>query len=56
VKKAIRIVSNLGIEEEIRGLAETYVLQALESLESYPDSPPKKALQTSADFIIRRRL
>lgn len=56
LKKAIRIISNLGIEEEIRGLAETYVLQALESLEAYPDSAPKKALQTSADFIIRRRL
>lgn len=56
LKKAIRIISNLGIEEEIRGLAETYVLQALESLEAYPDSAPKNALQTSADFIIRRRL
>jgi geranylgeranyl diphosphate synthase, type I len=56
LKKAIRIISNLGIEEEIRGLAETYVLQALESLEAYPDSAPKKALQTSAEFIIRRRL
>ena len=55
LKEAIRIISNLGIEEEIRGLAETYALQALESLEAYPDSAPKKALQTSADFIIRRR-
>jgi geranylgeranyl diphosphate synthase, type I len=54
LKEAIRIISNLGIEEEIRGLAETYMLQALESLEAYPDSAPKKALQTSADFIIRR--
>jgi geranylgeranyl diphosphate synthase type I len=56
LKEAIRIMSNLGIEEEIRGLAETYALQALESMEAYPDSAPKKALQTSADFIIRRRL
>jgi geranylgeranyl diphosphate synthase type I len=55
LKEAIRIISNLGIDEEIRGLAETYSLQALESLEAYPDSVPKKALQTSADFIIRRR-
>jgi geranylgeranyl diphosphate synthase, type I len=55
LKEAIRIMSNLGIEEEIRGLAETYALQALESLEAYPDSVPKRALQTSADFIIRRR-
>ena len=56
LKEAIKIMSNLGIEEEIRGLAETYALQGLESLEAYPDSAPKKALQTSADFIIRRRL
>jgi geranylgeranyl diphosphate synthase type I len=56
LKKAIRIISNLGIEKEIRSLAETYVLRALESLKAYPDSGPKKALQTSADFIIRRRL
>ena len=31
-------------------------VRALESLEAYPDSDQKNALQTSADFIIQRRL
>jgi geranylgeranyl diphosphate synthase type I len=56
LKEATRIISNLGIEGEIRSLAESYVRQALESLEAYPDSDQKNALQTSADFIIQRRL
>jgi geranylgeranyl diphosphate synthase, type I len=56
LKEATRIISNLGIEGEIRSLAESYVRQALESLEVYPDSDQKNALQTSADFIIQRRL
>jgi geranylgeranyl diphosphate synthase, type I len=56
LREATRIISNLGIEGEIRSLAESYVRQALESLEAYPDSDQKNALQTSADFIIQRRL
>ena len=56
LKEATMIISNLGIEGEIRSLAESYVRQALESLEVYPDSDQKNALQTSADFIIQRRL
>jgi geranylgeranyl diphosphate synthase, type I len=56
LREATRIISNLGIEGEIRSLAESYVRQALESLEAYPDSNQKNALQTSADFIIQRRL
>jgi geranylgeranyl diphosphate synthase type I len=56
LREATRIISNLGIEGEIRSLAESYVRQALESLEAYPDSDQKIALQTSADFIIQRRL
>ena len=56
LREATRIISNLGIEGEIRSLEESYVRQALESLEAYPDSDQKNALQTSADFIIQRRL
>jgi geranylgeranyl diphosphate synthase type I len=56
LREATRIISNLGIEGEIRSLAESYVRQALESLKAYPDSNQKNALQTSADFIIQRRL
>jgi geranylgeranyl diphosphate synthase type I len=56
LKEALRIISNLGIEEEIRTLAESYISHAMKSLETYSDSEPKRALQTSADFIARRSL
>lgn len=56
LKDAIRIVSSLGIEEEIRTLAESYISRALRSLDGYRDSEPKKALQTSANFIAQRSL
>lgn len=56
LKEAVRVISGLRIEEEIRNLAESYIHHALQSLEVYPDSEPKSALQTSADFIVRRSL
>ncbi len=56
LEEAISIISDLGIEEEIRTLAESYISQALKTLDVYDDSEPKKALQTTADFIARRSL
>jgi geranylgeranyl diphosphate synthase type I len=56
LEEAIRIISDLGIEEEIRTLAESYISQASKTLDVYDDSEPKKALQTTADFIARRSL
>jgi geranylgeranyl diphosphate synthase, type I len=56
LKEALGIISGLGIEEEIRTLAESYISHALKSLDAYGDSEPKKALQTSADFIAKRSL
>ena len=56
LEEALRIISGLRIEKEIRDLAESYIYRALQSLEVYADSEPKSALQTSADFILRRSL
>ena len=56
LKEAVRVISGLRIEKEIRNLAESYIHCALQSLEVYADSEPKSALQTSADFIARRSL
>jgi geranylgeranyl diphosphate synthase type I len=56
LEEAISIISDLGIEEETRTLAESYISQALKTLDVYDDSEPKKALQTTADFIARRSL
>lgn len=56
LEEALRIISRLRIEKEIRDLAESYICRALQSLEVYADSEPKSALQTSAEFILRRSL
>ena len=56
LKDAIKIVSGLGIEQDIRTLAEAYISRALQSIDGYSESEPKKALQTSADFIAQRSL
>ena len=56
LKDAIKIVSGLGIEQDIRTLAEAYILRALRSIDAYIESEPKKALQTAADFIAQRSL
>jgi geranylgeranyl diphosphate synthase, type I len=56
LKDAIKIVSGLGIEQDIRTLAEAYISRALRSIGGYRESEPKKALQTSADFIAQRSL
>ena len=56
LKDAIKIVSGLGIEQDIRTLAESYISRALRSIDGYIESESKKALQTSADFIAQRSL
>jgi geranylgeranyl diphosphate synthase, type I len=56
LKDAIKIVSGLGIEQDIRTLAAAYISRALRSIDGYIESEPKKALQTSADFIAQRSL
>jgi geranylgeranyl diphosphate synthase type I len=56
LKDAIKIVSGLGIEQDIRTLAEAYISRALRSIDAYIESEPKRALQTSADFIAQRSL
>ncbi len=56
LKEVIRAISGLKIEEEIRNLAESYIDQALHSLEAYADSDSKNALKTAAEFIVRRSL
>lgn len=56
LKDAIKIVSGLGIEQDIRTLAESYISRALRSIDGYIESESKKALQTSADFIVQRSL
>lgn len=56
LKEAVRIISDIGIEQDVRNLAKKYMLDALASIEPYHDSYAKRALQFSADFVVGRSL
>jgi geranylgeranyl pyrophosphate synthase len=56
LKEAVRIISDIGIEQDVRNLAKKYMLDALASIETYHDSYAKRALQFSADFVVGRSL
>jgi geranylgeranyl diphosphate synthase, type I len=56
LKEAVRIISDIGIDQDVRNLARKYMLDALASIESYGDSYSKRSLQFSADFVVGRSL
>jgi geranylgeranyl diphosphate synthase type I len=56
IKEAVRIISEIGIENDVREAAKRYMFLGLKAIESYPDSDPKRSLQFSADFVVGRSL
>jgi geranylgeranyl diphosphate synthase type I len=56
LREVVRIISDIGIEQDVRNLAKKYMLDALASIESCDDSYAKRALQFSADFVVGRSL
>ncbi len=56
IKEAVKVVSDTGIDEEVRNTARRHMQKALESIEEYGDSDARRALVFSADFIVGRSL
>jgi geranylgeranyl diphosphate synthase type I len=56
LKEAVSTVSKIGIDKEIRMAARTHIEKAVQSLADYADSRPKRALESSAFFIVERSL
>ena len=56
LKEAVRTISSLGIDREIRMAARTHVEKAVQSLADYVDSRAKRALESSSSFIVERNL
>jgi geranylgeranyl diphosphate synthase type I len=56
IKEAVRIVSDIGIEQEVRNEARMYMHEALKSIEGYSNSDAQRSLQFSADFVVGRSL
>jgi geranylgeranyl diphosphate synthase type I len=56
IKEAVRIISDIGIEQEVRNEARMYMHEALKSIEGYSNSDAQRSLQFSADFVVGRSL
>ena len=56
LEKAVKAISDTGIQEQIRQTAKMHVDRAIKSIQNYTDTDAKKALECSANFIIDRRL
>lgn len=56
LREAVRTVSKIGIDKEIRTAARTHIEKAVQSLANYTDSRAKRALESSAFFIVERSL
>ena len=56
LKDAVGTISTIGIDQEIRLAARTHIEKAVQSLADYEDSEAKRALESSASFIVERSL
>jgi geranylgeranyl diphosphate synthase type I len=56
LKEAVGTISTIGIDQEIRLAARTHIEKAVQSLADYADSEAKRALDSSASFIVERSL
>jgi geranylgeranyl diphosphate synthase type I len=56
VRIAVDTISALGIDDEVRSIARTHMAKSLEYIISYPDTDAKRALESSARFIVERSL
>jgi len=56
IKEAVRVISDIGIEQEVRNAARKHMNDALKAIEGYGDSDARRSLQFSADFVVGRSL
>ncbi|MDP9197193.1 MAG: polyprenyl synthetase family protein [Thermoproteota archaeon] len=56
LQNAVKIICSLGIGAEVRAIARGHMKKALEYINSYPDTDARRALESSARFIVERSL
>ncbi|MEW5841591.1 MAG: polyprenyl synthetase family protein, partial [Thermoproteota archaeon] len=56
IRDAVRVVSDVGVDEDVRNAARQHMARALESLAGYGGRPARDSLQFAADFIVGRSL
>ncbi len=56
IKDTVKIVSDMGIDEDVRNAARHHMDKALASIDSYQNNDARRSLQFAADFIVGRSL
>ena len=56
IKEAVKVISDIGIEQDVRNAARKHTNDALKAIEGYDDSDANRSLQFSADFVVGRSL
>lgn len=56
LEEAVKTISAIGIDQHVRDAAKAHIYRAIKSIESYDDSDAKKALESSANFIVERSM
>lgn len=56
VRTAVNVISSLGIDREVRSLARAHMAKSLEYISRYSNTDAKRALESSARFIVERSL
>jgi geranylgeranyl pyrophosphate synthase len=56
IREVVRVISEVGIEQDVRDAARNHMNDALKSLGGYGDSDARRSLQFSADFVVGRSL
>jgi len=56
IRDAVRVISEVGIEQDVRDAARKHMNDALKSIGEYGDSDARRSLQFSADFVVGRSL
>ncbi len=56
IKDAVKSVSDMGVDEDVRNSAREHMRRALASLQEYGDVPARHSLELAADFIVGRSL
>jgi geranylgeranyl diphosphate synthase type I len=56
INEAIESICSSGIDFHIRNIARSHIESALSSIDSYPNSVSKRALQLSANYVVERSL
>ncbi len=56
IREAVRVISDIGIEQDVRNTAKKFMFDALHAIEGYSETDAKRSLEFSANFVVGRSL